>query len=946
MLDAGLTLLNSGYHLPMGEKSSDQVTRKVGKEIERPSLLLAGIFDEGALIANRYRVLRFIARGGIGEVYEVEDQELGGRLALKTLQAGVARDEEARERFRREIQLARRVTHRNVCRIYEAGTDEGIGHLPQLFLTMELLRGPTLEDRIKTSGPLSPEEAIPIVRQMVAGLDAAHGEGVVHRDFKTNNVMLEPPTSGAHAGVGRVVITDFGLARVIEGDDQAVFRTVDTSGISGTIAFMAPEQLRDEALTPATDVYALGVVLFQMMTGRVPFSTQSSIGSLMQLLQEDAPSPRGFAPHLSQQWDAVILKCLEKRPEDRFSTASEVTAALEGQRRILIPSQVRRRWLWAGSVTVLALVLSLMGWWWSDRSDAPRPIHAGDPLQLTADPGLEIDPHFSPDGSMMAYAADRGGGFEIYTRSLEAGARDIRVTDDGRRNVQPVWSPDGERLAYVAQEQGGIWSTSLVGDASKPQRLTDFGSRPTWSPDGQWIAFQGDSRKEISERTLAALPPSTLWRVPVEGGPPERLTQIGEPVGGHGEPAWSPDGRQLAFSSGNRRLTQIWAVDVESGELKSLVSEAQVSVNPIFGADGRYLYYIGISSEGSFTASFAIWRQPLNRATGESVGEAQKVTRLGLANIRQMTLAPSSDRLVYAALATVSGLFQLEIDDDGRAIGAATPWVRQGSRNSRPWFSMDGRQVAFDRWQMGRSLDIWIQDLEADAPPRQVTVDPAWDSQANWLADGTLAYFSEREGRRGIWHLDPETGEHTFLADIGLDADWARLSPDGKTIAFHSPQDSITLDVWLHDLTTKKTRRLTRDPELAGFPIWSPDGRTLAIEIQRGESTQVAVVSFPEGDVEVESGGVVPRQLTFDDGESWPYSWAPDNDRIAFAGRRGGFWNVFWVSSSSGEVVQLTQKQDLDGYLRYPAWSPKDGLIVFEEARTAGDLWQVELSSE
>ncbi len=904
--------------------------------------LVSGMFAPGEVIAGRYQVIRFIAQGGIGEVYEVEDRELGGRLALKTLQDAAAREEDARERFRREIQLARRVTHRNVCRIFDAGSHEGHSRRPQLFLTMELLHGETLEQRIERDGPMMPEEVIPYLRQMVAGLEAAHACGVVHRDFKSSNVMLEPRDSKISAGVARVVITDFGLARVVEEDEHSMFRTVDGLGVSGTVAFMAPEQLKDEAIGPATDVYALGVVLFQMVTGRVPFEAKSSLSSLMQLLQDDAPSPRTVAPNLSKRWEKVILRCLEKRPEDRFATVSEVAETLQSRNRIRIPSQTRRRLAW-GMIFATLIGILIGGLFWS-RSRSSGAMQAGEPVQLTAGPGLEIDPSFSPDGSTLAYAADRGNGFEIFVRSLEPGARDTRLTGDGKRNVQPAWSPQAQRLAFVSQEKGGIWWIPVRGGSGgSPRRLTDFGSRPAWSPDGKWIAFQGDSRKEISERTLAALPPSTLWRVPSSGGLPERLTQIGEPVGGHGEPAWSPDGRRVAFSSGNRRLTQIWSVEVETGELQSLVSEAQVSVSPLFGAEGRSLFFIGISSEGNFTSSFAIWRQSLDPSTGEPQGSAQKITRLGLASIRQMTLSPDMDRLVYAALSTVSGLHQLEIGVDGRATGAASPWSREGQRNSRPRFSIDGQRVAFDRWQMGRNLDIWVKDLNGGAGPKQVTVDPAWDSQANWLADGTLAYFSEREGRRGIWHLDLETGEHSFLADIGRDADWARLSPDGKTLAFHSSNDSITLDVWLHDLAGGKTRRLTRDPELAGFPIWSPDGSRLAIEVQRGESTQIAVIPFPGFD-SLEPSPIV--QLTFAEGDSWPYSWAPDNDRIAFAGRRAGFWNLYWVSSSTGEVVQLTAKRDLDGYVRYPEWSPTGDLIVYEEARTVGDLWQVELTVE
>lgn len=909
----------------------------------------SGLFVNGMEIAERYRVIRFIARGGIGEVYEVEDLQLGGRLALKTLQPLIVRREEARERFRREIQLARRVTHRHVCRIYEAGLHYGPGLPAQPFLTMELLNGESLEERILRAGPLGPTEALPLIRQMAAGLDAAHAEGVVHRDFKAGNVMLEPVADGDV----RVVVTDFGLARAFDDGGEGVFKTLDTEGISGTLAYMAPEQLRDQELSAATDIYALGVVLFQMVTGRVPFQPKLSLGSLLKLMQEEAPSPRSLAPHLNGRWDAVILKCLEKRPEDRFSSGAEVVAALEGQSWVVIPSQARRR------MTLLAMA-GLLVWaaaLWLGRRQAPavERIEAGDPQQLTADVGLEIDPSFSSDGSLLAYSSNRAGGFDIYLHAMVPGGQDRRLTFDHGRNVQPVPAPDLSGIAFVRQVPGGIWwlplaptsSESAGPPAARPdeiRRLTMFGSRPAWSPDGRWLAFQGDARKEISERTLAALPPSTLWRVPASGGEAERLTRVGHPVGGHGEPAWSPDGRWVAFSAGNRSQTRIWGVEVETGRVETLVSDTQVSVNPVFSADGRGLFYVGISRQSSLTATFAIWRQGLDPESGMPVGKPSNITRLGLANIRQMSLSPRGDRLVYAALSTVSGLHQLALDERGQPVGSPLAWPRSGQRNSRPQFSKDGRRVAFDRWQIGRNLDLWVRDLAIDQSPRQVTVDPAWDSQASWLNDGTLSYLSERQGLRGVWHLDLDSGEHSLVARIGGDADWARLSPDGRRIAFHSSEDSVTLDIWLLDVATGKRRRLTRDHQLAGYPTWSPNGSLLALEIQRGESTQVAVIDLETMGPEGSEAMAEIQTLTFEEGDSWPYSWSADNDRIAFAGRRDGFWNLYWVSISSGQVTRLTDQRDLDGYLRYPAWSPDGSLIVYEQAQTVGDLWQVDLT--
>ncbi|MEM9593503.1 MAG: protein kinase [Acidobacteriota bacterium] len=901
--------------------------------------LTPAAFGPDDVIAGRYRVVRFIARGGIGEVYEVIDRDLGEHLALKTLQPQ-AHQEIHQERFRREIQLARRVTHRHVCRLFDAGVHQVEGQPPRHYLTMELLDGECLDERIDRLGSMSPEQTLPMVRQLAAALDAAHDAGVVHRDFKTGNVMLVPDPDGGE----RVVVTDFGLARAMSRDDPAqsdpsVFRTVTTDSITGTLAFMAPEQFEDAECTPATDVYALGVVLYQMLTGEVPFHATSAIVSAVQRLQQPAPSPKLRVPDLDPRWEATVLRCLEVDPMDRFQRAGEVLRALDGGTATAPPSERRRRrarWRRLASAGAAAFAAAALGAavWHSASEPQPPPRPAGDdPIQMTTHPGLEIDPAFAPSGDRIAFAANRGGGFEIYLRPAEPGGRETQLTDDGRQNMQPVFSPDGARIAYVVQDPGGLWLTAVR--KGTPRQLTNFGSSPSWSPSGDALAFQGDGRREVSERALPAMPPSTLWRVGIDGSEPQRITRPGEPAGGHGEPAWSPDGRRIAFSAGNRRRTEIWTVDVDGGEVTPLVSQSRVNKNPVWSADGRGLFYIGISSSGRQSAAYAVWYVAVDDS-GAVVGEPSRISDLGLATIRQLALSPSGDRLVFAALSTVSHLEQLPLDSAGRASAAAESLVRQGQRSSRPRFSHDGARLAFDRWQIGTNLDIWTVDLEAPgAEPYAVTHDPEWDSQATWLADDRgLAYFSERAGKRGIWQLELTTGESTFLADIGNDADWAQLSPDGTQVAFHSARGGHTLDVWRQDLASGETRRLTEDPEMAGFPIWSPDGSTLAIEVRRGQSTQVAVLPAEGG---------TPRVLTDAPGESWPFSWDPEGERIAFAGRRNGFWNLFWVRVDDAEVVQLTEDRRLDGYVRYPAWSPLGDRMVFENARTVGDLWRVDL---
>jgi serine/threonine protein kinase len=287
--------------------------------------MLAPVLTPDQILVGRYRVCAFLGRGAVGEVYEAEDLELGGRVALKILRPEIARDERVVRRFKQEILLTHRVTHPNVCRMVDLVHHQGsaAGEPVRVFLTMELLRGETLEDLIVRQGPLRPAEALPIVRQITGGLAAAHAAGVIHRDLKSSNVFLVTSPTGP-----RAVVTDFGLAWSAESESAATLTI--TGELIGSPAYMAPEQVRGETASPVTDVYALGVVLFEMVTGQLPFVGKSAFYTALKRLSEPAPSPRTLVPDLDPVWEEVILRCLERAPADRFATMGDVASALDG----------------------------------------------------------------------------------------------------------------------------------------------------------------------------------------------------------------------------------------------------------------------------------------------------------------------------------------------------------------------------------------------------------------------------------------------------------------------------------------------------------------------------------------------------------------------------------------------------------------------------------------
>jgi serine/threonine protein kinase len=281
----------------------------------------ATLFQPKQTIAGRYVVERFLARGAMGEVYAVDDPLVGERLALKILRPEVASDARAIGRFRRELQVARRITHPHVCRVHDLAVHDATALVRGLevraqswFLTMELLDGETLAARLER-GPAPLDEARAIAGDIAAALTALHALGVVHRDVKPSNVMLTK--RGA-------VVTDFGLARAVEGS-----RITTGFALLGSPFYMAPEQVTGGPVGTAADLYALGVLLYELVTGRRPFEGSTPVETAGLRLREAPPPPRRHLPSLPASWDAAILRCLERAPEDRFARAEDVIAALQ-----------------------------------------------------------------------------------------------------------------------------------------------------------------------------------------------------------------------------------------------------------------------------------------------------------------------------------------------------------------------------------------------------------------------------------------------------------------------------------------------------------------------------------------------------------------------------------------------------------------------------------------
>ena len=465
-----------------------------GDFLNQPVINTASL-SEGELLANRYRISKLIGRGGMGEVYQARDTLLNEDVALKTLRADIARDESYLRRFRTEIHLARKVTHQNVCRVFEVGVHEftGTSRPPIRFFTMELLSGETLSARIRRQHRLSRKEAFPIAVQMAEGLQAAHEAGIVHADFKSGNVILVPVPGGE-----RAVITDFGLARIDPNSttpDET--RSVSMVGqVAGTVAYMSPEQMTGGSVTAASDIYSFGIVLFEMATGKMPFDDRHVINAAIQRVSGEGPSARSLVPDLDSRWDSAIARCLQKDPARRFATAGDAADWFR-ERSWLTRNRHWTRRSWIGAAIAATIVLaSVTGVWvgihqpyepkptaleWYAKGEDALHSMTFEAARKALEQAVAADPKFALAHASLAWAYDEldysERAKESMLRAMTA-AQEIRLSsrDETRlRALQFMVARDYDRAAPLFQE---------LEDAAAPQE------KPAAVLESGWLAQQ------------------------------------------------------------------------------------------------------------------------------------------------------------------------------------------------------------------------------------------------------------------------------------------------------------------------------------------------------------------------------------------------------------------------------------------------------------------------
>lgn len=860
---------------------------------------------------SHYKVLEKLGEGGMGVVYKAEDTKLKRDVAIKFLPHQITASDEERERFKVEAQAAARLNHPNIATIYniEEVDDE-------IFIVMEYIDGKELKDKID-SNPLGIDDTLDISLQIAKGLQAAHDKGVTHRDIKSANIMFTEK--------GDVKIMDFGLAKMRGGAKL----TLEQSTL-GTAPYMSPEQARGADVDHRTDVFSLGVLLYEMLTGQLPFKGDYHEAIIYSILNEDHEPITGLRSGIPLELERVVNKCLQKEASSRYQHADELQVDLQSLQKTqesgissvqttaagsgFQPVPTRRSLSLIGSVAALVLLVTL-AIAFLFRSQRPADLKIVSTRPLTSAPGSEGWPTWSPDGTRLAYNSDESGKRDIWVRQLRVG-QSVNLTKDypGTSNRVLDWSPDGEWLAFLSNRgEAGLFIMPALG--GNPRQILSLEQRgwvqdASWSPDGSKLVFVQDS----------------IYTVSAQGGRPSTIPFVTKALFLQ-DAVWSPDGTRIAISEimgVGISTSRLWTLRPDGTDPRAITDATSLDTKPVWMPDGKRLLFI--SDRGG---SSDIWSIPVDES-GEAAGPAKALTTgVGVGDI---ALSADGSKLAYEKIVENSSIWSMPIAaerpltmEDAQLITSENSFIENIA------ISHDGEWLAIDSNRSG-NVDIWI--LRTDGSDlRQITTHPAHDWHPTWSPDGKrIAFHSVRSGNRDIW-LKPVAGgpgkQLTTDPDKNLDPLW---SPHSDEIAFSSFH-SGSLDIWIVSESTSLQKLPFYQTKAARCYMWSPDGKKLVVTSRKTGKAELYLLSTNSSQME---------QLTHGElGNSRPFAWSADGSTIYTRASN----NIYAISATDGTSRRLTNFEfPRSKWFRRAASDGERFYLLIHEKKS--DIWLAELAEE
>ncbi len=851
-------------------------------------------------------------------------------MAIKVLPQTHSTHPERRARFEREAKAISALNHPHICTLYDVGHQDGVD-----FLVMEHLEGESLADRLER-GALPLEQVLRYGAETAEALDKAHRSGIVHRDLKPGNMMLTK--SG-------VKLLDFGLARLRQGfggagrDESAPTEAkplTEEGTILGTLQYMAPEQLEGKEADERADIWALGVVLYEMTTGQKAFSGKSQASLIGAILKEEPLPLTRLQPMTPKALDRTVRTCLAKDPEDRWQCAHDLAQQLrwivEGREEARATAARRGPHALPLALAGALGALLVAGLTWLGRgpeADRIRPApHVAEAVRFTHEAGLFESPTWSPDGKLIAFASNRSGNFEVYVRRADGG-QEVNVTEHPSEDVQPAFSPDGRSIAFISTRSsrtglipagqtigletrvygGDLWITPALGGNAR--RLTPDANYPAWRPDGRGVLYVSGSEDRRSLREVS--PDGTSLG--------EVLTSA-DSSWDISRPHYSPDALWVSFDSPEGKILLLPATGGKPQELLPASSHAW--------ADDGSLFFLRRGAAGGTT----IGRVAMDRRSG-AVAESEDVIAVLTGALRDIAVAPGSRALAVAELEAGFNLTRLPLSADGsRPAGPEEALTSSSARDRYPKYSFDGRRLAYSSNRTGLT-EVWVLDLktmlhERVPMPREglATYSPVWLPDGNTL----VAMGSPLGASQSLWllSLDGSRAEELLWPRAMPGTQTMGGSPDGRRLlVWH--RDGSETQLYELDLVTKTERRVTTTPGNKYDAVWSRDGRQIAYSATTGGTLQIWTQPAQGGEA---------RQLTFGVERVRHASFSPDGRWIYFQPSHRNIWRV---PTAGGPLEQVTNFPESDLFLEEPTLSPDGRTLTYARWKGGASLWLLRL---
>ena len=872
-----------------------------------------------------YKIEKSIGAGGMGEVYLAHDEKLNRKVALKILPAEFTTDAERIKRFEREARMISALNHPYIVTIYDVGNANGVN-----YIATEFVEGETVRELINRGADL--KRALSVVSQTCEALAAAHKAGIIHRDIKPENVMLRPD--------GFVKVLDFGLAKLTEQTEsqQHLSKYTVKGVIIGTPAYMSPEQVSDDKVDHRTDLWSVGVVLYEMLTGKNPFKGESRQATFQKILADDPPPVSSLNDQLPTELDQILSKALEKDADLSYQTASDLRADLKRVRREIDSSpslksgsltqiregaKARKNFSPLTAAFLLLPLLAFFIWYFYFEPNSNQTVKAVDwskakNVQATDTLSVESYPSLSPDGKTLVFSMDVEGNQDIYSQRV-GGKKSTNLTVDSKDDdTQPVYSPDGKYIAFRSERKpSGIY---MMEETSENVRLISEGSfHPSWSPDGKRIVV---SERASIHHTLHTVPNSSLWTIDIASGSKQPIDTKGDAI----MPSWSPNGQRIAYWFVREgKPGEIATIPAGGGEPVAITDDAFSDWNPVWSPDGKFLYFA--SDRGG---SMSLWRVAINEQTGRPLSEPEAVATTSKYS-RHMTFSRDGSLLAYVRYESKSNLQTVGFDFQDRKAVGEIEWVTRGNHEiTNPNLSPDGESYVVRNVKPNQE-DLVVFNRDG-SNWRNLTNDKFLERTPVWSHDGKqIAFHSDRSGKYQVWMIGADGSnlrQITFSGKTG--AYVAVFSPDDSRLVF-SEIDGKTQRPFVLDLT-KSWQEQTPQPlqvnenSYSWSGGWSPDGNKLLLFLfdGSGKVNAIAVYDFRTSTYEKMS-----------DSGSSPV-WLNDSRHFIYSSGRSAF-------ICDSETKKMTEILKLPAYeIQSVNVSADNRMLYFRYLQVDADIWLID----